>query len=80
MLPESFVTGYGVGVSGQHQAAGTGAEGGDKVGFARIVKGHDFGGKTEVVEPVGEDVDDFPVALIDIGVNTANGVAGNQRL
>ncbi|MGB1026166.1 MAG: TOBE domain-containing protein [Rhodospirillaceae bacterium] len=51
---------------------------GDQVGLSGVFKSHDFSSKAQSVEPVGQGVDQLAVALINVGVGAADGIAGDE--
>jgi hypothetical protein len=79
MAPFTLVPGYGIGVAGQHQPAGSLSEGGNQVGLVGPVgKCHDLDGEAGSLQPAGKQVDDRAVALVEFAADAADRGGADQ--
>ena len=76
-LPQRAVERHRVTVAGQHQAAGTAAETGQQIEFARADL-LDIAGEPQLSEPAGQQLDDSAVGLVEPRLGTADRRRGDQ--
>jgi hypothetical protein len=76
-FPQRLVVGHGVGVPGQHQAAGAAAQARQQVELARgdLLQ---FAGEAQVAQPVGQQLHHRAVGLVQGGLGTAHRRQGEQ--
>ena len=77
--PATGVERHGIGMPGQHQPARSTAQRGDQVGLVRPLRQRlDPHREAGVLQPAGQQVDDRPVALVELRRHAAHRRGGDQ--